>query len=153
MVDLERLVDDPFDLEREALDLGRVDRVRDLAERRQQPAAVDLERVAGARRRIRPNSTLNQKKRDIARMLLVRTRSFSCSSRDRGARRAAAAAQSPKRTSAWAKAGSVCIGTCPPTSWKMSGSGRYSSCAPSRMVIVVGNSRRRRQSKKTYDGT
>ena len=86
-------------------------------------------------------------------MLLVSRRSFSCSSAIAEARRAADAAHSPNCTSACANAGSVCIGTWPPTSWKMSGSGRYSRLAPSRMVIVVGNSRRRRQSKKMYDGT
>ena len=66
---------------------------------------------------------------------------------------AAVRAHSPKRTSASANARSVCIGTWPAMSWKMSGSGRYSRRLPSRMVTVVGNSRRRRQSKKTYDGT
>jgi len=37
---------------------------------------------------------------------------------------AAVTAQSPKRTSVSAKAFSVCIGTWPAVSWKMSGSGR-----------------------------
>ena len=48
----------------------------------------------------------------------------SASSRISPARRAARSANCPKRTSASAKARSVCIGTWPATSWKMSGSGR-----------------------------
>ncbi len=67
---------------------------------------------------------VNQKKRAIALMTLV-IRWTRCSgsviSRDRSA---AARAHSPNAASVSAKAASVCIGTWPAMSWKMSGSGR-----------------------------
>src|SRR5665213_4443657 len=50
-IDVERLVDDLRDLERTALDLRGLDGVRDLAERREQPTAVDLQRPRGIGRR------------------------------------------------------------------------------------------------------
>ena len=157
VVDLEVLVDDPLDLEREALHRRATSIACAISPyERQQAAAVDLaaRRPARADSRISPNSTVNQKKRDIALMLLVSTRSRSCSSamRRRAARRRAPA-HSPKRTSASANAGSVCIGTWPADVVEDVGLGQVVELAPSRMVMVVGNSRRRRQSKNTYDGT
>ena len=67
---------------------------------------------------------VNQKNRAIALKMLVTRRIFSFSSRMPATISAAVWAQSPKRTSVSAKARSVCIGTWPAMSWKMSGSGR-----------------------------
>jgi hypothetical protein len=67
---------------------------------------------------------VNQKKRAIALKMLVTRRIFSFSSLMPATMSAAVWAQSPKRTNVSAKARSVCMGTCPAMSWKMSGSGR-----------------------------
>ena len=67
---------------------------------------------------------VNQKNRASALKMLVTRRIRSCSSLMPATISAAVCAQSPKRTRVSAKARSVCIGTCPAISWKMSGSGR-----------------------------
>jgi hypothetical protein len=71
-----------------------------------------------------PNSMVNQKNRASALKMLETRRIFSCSSLIPATISAAVWAQSPKRTRVSANARSVCIGTCPAMSWKMSGSGR-----------------------------
>jgi hypothetical protein len=67
---------------------------------------------------------VNQKKRAIALMMLSTVRTWRASSSIFWTFLAAAAATSPKRTSTSEKRRSVCIGTWPARSWKMSGSGR-----------------------------
>jgi hypothetical protein len=82
-----------------ALHLVRFDGVLQFAIRAQQAAAVGAEAVA-----------VNQKNRDNTRMMLVRRRALSASSRISAVIRAAVWAQSPKRTSVSAKAVLVCTG-------------------------------------------
>ena len=76
VVDLRHLIDDPLELDRVPLRLAALDGVLELAVGAEQSAAV-AQMPFGPRPRISPNSTVNQKKRDMARIRLVSRRTRS----------------------------------------------------------------------------
>ena len=121
MVDLGDLVDDPLQLERIALHLRGVDGMLEFAVGTEQPAAIGADPVARAHQAEfhgKPEEARHgaHDAGEAARPLWL--------SRMPAVISAAVTAHSPKRTSVSANCRSVCMGTWPATSWKMSGSGR-----------------------------